>query len=454
MSVAHQALRKSIHREYLQEASFLYSHRRWALEDPAFSLGRIAELEARMEAHIDGLVLTGDDAVEFCLARAQEGDAGELHGAIRTFCRLDKPEAVVQAASAADVENPDCRPAIADALKYEFPPTWRPHLQAWLADEGAPPHLAAALAVTAGYRRLPVGPALLDRTQGMSGRDVIPFLRGIGQLRLASAGMVLLRFMQQDEPEVSREAAIAALRAGVPSITQHLKEWASAPWAALPLALAGLVEPTETLPHLRQALDGNSTEALVALGFWGEASGLDSLLAALEKPAGAGAAALGLYLMTGAPLPTVEDADATGGKADSTHGQDDDTAGDDHAIGRQGDEPERARLTSRHIGQSKEAWREWIQSHPLKAGVRYRLGEPYSAASVTRAVVDFRLPLAVRALVLDEMAIRFDCGEGFEPDMPALEQLRRLPGLNQALERAMAARSGSPSNNPQQRRTS
>jgi hypothetical protein len=45
--------------EHLEEADFLWSHRQSALTDRHSTLHRLAEIEERLLAHLDGLVLSG-----------------------------------------------------------------------------------------------------------------------------------------------------------------------------------------------------------------------------------------------------------------------------------------------------------------------------------------------------------------------------------------------------------
>src|SRR5439155_13195083 len=76
-----------IYQEYLEEASFLYEQRLTLFDDPEVTWKEIGDFEDRFEPHIDGLVVGEESALGVCQTRVNEGDFGELHAAVRAFCR-------------------------------------------------------------------------------------------------------------------------------------------------------------------------------------------------------------------------------------------------------------------------------------------------------------------------------------------------------------------------------
>src|ERR1700685_1058565 len=93
-----------LYEEYLEEASFLYEQRLSLLQNPEISWKKIGEFEERFEAHIDGLVVGGDLGIEVCKRRAEDGDFGELHAALRVFCRQNRKELVYAILKDLDLE--------------------------------------------------------------------------------------------------------------------------------------------------------------------------------------------------------------------------------------------------------------------------------------------------------------------------------------------------------------
>ena len=79
-----------LYQEHLEEASFLYEQRLTLFDDPEITWLDIADFEERFEAHIDGLVVGEEPALNVCKTQAMEGDFGELHAAVRVFCRQNR----------------------------------------------------------------------------------------------------------------------------------------------------------------------------------------------------------------------------------------------------------------------------------------------------------------------------------------------------------------------------
>ena len=82
---------RGLHAEHLEEVSFLYEQRLGQLKNPAMAWSGLAEIEDRIEAHLDALVVGGELALEVCRERAAQGDFGELFAAVSVFCRSQRP---------------------------------------------------------------------------------------------------------------------------------------------------------------------------------------------------------------------------------------------------------------------------------------------------------------------------------------------------------------------------
>src|ERR1044071_1273043 len=64
--------------EHFEEAGFLWALRCGAARKPSFSLANLAEVDERVEAHLDGLRVSGQEGWELCLKLTTWEDAGEL----------------------------------------------------------------------------------------------------------------------------------------------------------------------------------------------------------------------------------------------------------------------------------------------------------------------------------------------------------------------------------------
>lgn len=64
--------------QHSEEASFLWLLRNEAIEQPHYDLGDLAELDYRLDAHIDALRISGDAGWEICREALAVGEAGEV----------------------------------------------------------------------------------------------------------------------------------------------------------------------------------------------------------------------------------------------------------------------------------------------------------------------------------------------------------------------------------------
>src|SRR5688572_11759560 len=67
--------------QHWEEAAILWRSRGEAAGSAAFSLTSLAELDERVEAHLDGLRVSGKEGIELCLRAAEWEDPGEAFAA-------------------------------------------------------------------------------------------------------------------------------------------------------------------------------------------------------------------------------------------------------------------------------------------------------------------------------------------------------------------------------------
>ncbi|MEL7363271.1 MAG: hypothetical protein AAFN13_14445, partial [Bacteroidota bacterium] len=108
-------------REHLGEAAALWEQRPADRLNPELAWFDLGDDEARLEAHLDALVLGGDLALVVCRQQALEGDAGELHAALRVFCRQGRSDLVGVAMEGIDPDDAEALDALSDALVAEMP---------------------------------------------------------------------------------------------------------------------------------------------------------------------------------------------------------------------------------------------------------------------------------------------------------------------------------------------
>jgi hypothetical protein len=394
--IVHNRVHASIHAEHLEEAALLHEHRRLWLEDPSLTLHDLAELEERLEAHLDGLVVGTPQTLALCERAVAEGDGAELHVGVRIACRCDRIgilEVLAERLGELDEdERGEFETAAGSALGAELPSTWAPLLANALGHPSFGPVVAKAI----GRRRSPAGPALL-RTVAERGPGVDPrYVRALGELRHEPAGPHLRELLgRATTPRLWSEVAIACLALGDREVAALVanSEQISA-WSPVAQALVFDVPSTWLCAELERR---PAPELLTALALRGDPSSLAVCVDRLADNELGEAAAAALTAITGAPL--LDDASPTD--------DEDFTAG-----------PTPARC------RDPERWISWLDTHAneWRPGSRYRLGHPCTPALARASSTSFSLSLELRAAVRDELAIRH--GE-LAPDVaaPAREQL-------------------------------
>src|SRR5262249_35732245 len=144
-----------LYQEHLEEASFLYEQRLSLYDDPEMTWVDIGEVEERLEAHIDALVLGTDLALEVCQRRAEEGEPGELYAAVCVFCRTGRRDLLIAVLKALDPEDAVRPQAVSDAMKDEMPAEWARALVSELVDDDE--KLIPIWTNYLGHRRLAAG---------------------------------------------------------------------------------------------------------------------------------------------------------------------------------------------------------------------------------------------------------------------------------------------------------
>lgn len=411
-----------LYEEYLEEASFLYNHRRALLGNPEITWTKIGEFEQRLEAHIDGLVVGDKLALDVCVRRAAEGDFGELYAAVSVFCRQNRRESVLAICDQLDPDDTERAVALADALKYELPNEWVVDFATLLVSGDV--KLAPILARVFGYRRLSDGAALSNVVKRCATSALAEIVWALGRSGCRSAKEPLLDYLRSEEPPTRTAAAIALARMGEASATEYCVDQAqSASWPIAPLGLAG---GREALAVFSKGAEGKGkADFLMALGLLGDPGTMPLLISHLEEAEVASSAATALQCVTGAgiyenvfvPEEIEEDELFDSEREELRQGK----------IPNRGDGRPYGSAVTR-LCRDPEVWEQWWSNNcdRFSTGIRYRNGRPYSPAVLVDMLAAESTPYSLRESCLEELAIRYGYDAGFEVDSPVAQQLSGL----------------------------
>jgi len=413
--------------EFLEEATFLLEQLSARRNDPELRWLDAEEDEARLEAHLDGLVVCADAAVEVCVTHLHADDPAELQAALRALCRLGCRLEVLNATESLDPGDPQKLAAAAAALSAEAPKAWHDDL-AEIALRHPP--LAAAVAPALARDGRAAEPRLLALLAAADETSAPPVLEALGRVGGNASVDAVTAHVASESPATATAAAVAAWRLGADIERPLLRAVGTRPWLIVPAALgcgrAAVAAVTERL-----ADDDARGEALLALGLLGDLSSVRALYQALSDATHAQTAALALSIVTGAPLlaetfvPDPVDPDAL--------------FDDERAHWEQtGEAPLRSDgtpfgTTEIRLSTDPGAWRAWLSAHKSRfdPSRRYRYGLPYSPASLLRTVEAERVPPRVRAFACDELKTRYGCGFPLSVEMPVTEQRRLIARLHE-----------------------
>jgi uncharacterized protein (TIGR02270 family) len=417
------AIRSDILEEHLEEASFLYEQRMALRENPELSWIDIDDFEARFEAHVDGLVLGEDVALEMCKQAAAEGDHSELHVAIRVFCRRGLKDLVFETIDQLDLNDGERQKALADALHDDLPAGWRDKIIEMLGGDNSQLYPLAVGLI--GYCRLPAGDTLLGLLDRLDGETLRRALWALGRIREHGARVPLFNtYLNHRDENVRAEAALTLLRLGEKQALQHcITRAGHETWPSIALGLGGV---PEAFPKLYQMASSEQVDSncLLALGLFGDSRAVDILLHRLGSGELVDSASLALFMLTGADLheevfvpEEIEEEDLFEEERERLE--------KGESLFPQGEEPG---ITFSRISQKREDWTGWWEENKSRfsAGIRYRCGKPCTPGGLLENLEDERSPGILRGFAHEELVIRYGKDFPFELEMTVAQQQKAM----------------------------
>jgi hypothetical protein len=416
-----------LYTEHLEEASFLYDLCRSRRRDDEWPWTEVASTEERLEAHLDALVLGGELALEVGLGRMPDADAGEWFAVAVVCARRGLAQPMAALLRQVPLAKPLHLQALADALCQEVHPSWQASLMQSLRDGAAQAGGVHPVLLSLAWRRRWTGAAaVLDLARQLPAPawawccTWLPAVTDPGAARMLPAGWAQVDV--EDTPWASPHwpnVAQAQLALGRGAIDPLDAEWLTA-WvggaAQAQALLQRFLAEGPTAPAAAQRC--------VVLGLAGELGAVRPLLATLDDGGLAPHAAIGLYLITGAPLfeqVFVADEDEVQERPLQA------------GVGwpRPGDGRTHGVMT-RQLSQRKAVWAAWLQEHAARfqAGMRHRLGRAWAPQVLLEALQSPDYPKALRPMLPLELWWRHGVDLPFDTDL-------RVP-LQQALFRQAA----------------
>jgi uncharacterized protein (TIGR02270 family) len=424
-----------LYRDHLQEASCLYDQRRAYLHDPEVRWPDLERWEDRFEAHIDALVVGGELALEVCRRQAAEGDAGEMHAALRVFCRQDRNDDAVAVLNALDPADEDRIRAASQAMRSELPTRWRdglPHLL-----EGGPPPLTQVLAHVIGHRRFPFEEPLAHALAAKPPVGAADLAWALGRVGSARSAPVLSSLIDSDDERTCEAAAMALLRLGDGRVLERATLAAAThAWGRRVLGIGGGRGSVRVLLDLLEA-QGADEDTVLALGLLGDLAAVVPLLQLLGDDTVSRPAAVALNTITGAALhadvfvPDEIDPDELSDEERDAYER-------DGTLPTRGGQPYGS--WQRGPLRDQAGWRAWLEENKrrFRRDLRWRMGQPYGPSALLEALRCETSPYVVRSASYEELVVRYGLDVPFEVEL----RVRQQRGVLNKIQDWVAAQAG------------
>jgi uncharacterized protein (TIGR02270 family) len=201
---------------HAEEAAFLWTQRTAAVSSPKYALKDLAKLDARVEAHLEGLRVAGSHGWGVCERALEEGGAGEVFAAAALAFGSGNGDRVARLLAATDL-TPIHERGLISALGWLPYGLVQPHLMRLAASPQAQPR-RVAIAVWAIQRRDPGAP-LTEAAFDPAARLRTRALRAAGELGRADLASALQRSLHDIDEDARYYAAWSLARLGDRSVS-------------------------------------------------------------------------------------------------------------------------------------------------------------------------------------------------------------------------------------------
>jgi uncharacterized protein (TIGR02270 family) len=413
------SIEAEVFEQHAIEAGLLWPLRDAAARDAAYHLAGLTELDLRLEAHLDGLRLSGDAGWAFCEAALDEGEAGEVFAAALLAVERGDLRGVARVLDVAGGTPALARGIVAALGWASFDDVRR--ILPGLLDGRCPPALHyLGIAAAAVHRQDPgvaLGYALGSGDLRLRSRA----LRAVGELGRADLLPEVRRELRAADEPARFAAAFSAALLGERAAGDALWELADGdgPFALRACDLAARVtEPASAEASLRSLARSPARVATALRGAaaLGDPALVPWILDQMTNPDRARAAGAALAAITGVDLAGAKMASKR--PVGFVAGPTEDPADDDVAM-----DPDDGLAWP-----APEVVRRWwsAEAGRFKRGVRTMLGQPITTPWLEQVLRQARQP--ARAAAALELSLGAPGRRPFEVRAPGFRQQRDLAG--------------------------
>ena len=414
-----QATLSHIVEQHLEEAAFLWEQRRRAVDAPHYKVFELSRLDSRVEAHLDGLRVAGEEGWALCEQALAIGGAGELFVASVLALESKAPEKLARVLRVAEA-SPEARNGLISALGWTEPANLSGTVKRWLDSADRFQQFVGLSAC--GVHRADPGNKLDDWVRDASAPADLRgrALRMAGELKRRELAAEIREAFHSPQASIRFWAAWSALLLGqrgeALELLQTFVVTGSSQFPrALPLVLRALpvAQSAAWLKGLAQYPD-RQRDLIAGVGAVGDPFYVPWLIKQMQAPVSARLAGEAFSFITGADIGfgQLEAERPQAVAAAPTEAAEDDRVAIDP------DEdlpwPDPARV---------EAW--WAaRQHQFHQGTRYFLGAPVCEAQCRKALKEgFQRQRTAAAL---ELALSLPDERLFETRAPGWRQRRQL----------------------------
>lgn len=207
--------------QHAEESAMLWLLRRVATKSPHYSLADLAKIDGRVEAHLDGLRIAGEDGWKMCEEQLAANEEGEVFAAGVLACESSNPALMAKVLAVVEKE-PKLASGLISALGWPPLEQVQSHIQGLLQSSN-PVHQLVGIGAAAVHRRHP-GQFLLQAARSPDVRLKARVLKAAGKFQDRSLEREITESLRHADAEVRFAAAWSGTLLGFSTAVPVLRE--------------------------------------------------------------------------------------------------------------------------------------------------------------------------------------------------------------------------------------